>query len=146
MLAIRLKEQVSSVGSSRDHMSISPRSCVNFVRSAQAEIVCRFRWDRVSISPGDILEFIGVRLRFRISSPRWRIVGREKTWKLDETCGIQLEIGLRFWKGVRSNWSFLIGELLLLLGFGYLLGFGFLFWVGIKSNWGFLNLWDCGYK
>ena len=28
---------------SRDRVSISPRSCVAFVRSAQAEIVCRFR-------------------------------------------------------------------------------------------------------
>ena len=45
-------------------------------------------------------------------------------------------IVLRFWKGVGSSWSFLTGELLLLLGFG------FLFWVGIKSNWGFLNLWE----
>ena len=28
---------------SRDRMSISPRSCVDFVWCAQAEIVCRFR-------------------------------------------------------------------------------------------------------
>ena len=28
---------------SRDRVSISPRSCVDFVRCAQAEIVCRFR-------------------------------------------------------------------------------------------------------
>ena len=28
---------------SQDRVSISPRSCVNFVRCAQAEIVCRFR-------------------------------------------------------------------------------------------------------
>ena len=27
----------------RDHVSILPRSCVDFIRSAQAEIVCRFR-------------------------------------------------------------------------------------------------------
>ena len=27
---------------SRDRVSISPRSCVDFVRCAQAEIVCRF--------------------------------------------------------------------------------------------------------
>jgi len=42
---------------SRDCVSISPRSCVDFVRSAQAEIVCWFCRDRVSISPDDILEF-----------------------------------------------------------------------------------------
>ena len=36
---------------SRDRVSISPRSCVNFIRSTQAEIVCRFRRDRVSILP-----------------------------------------------------------------------------------------------
>ena len=41
----------------RDRVLISPRSCVDFVRSAQAEIVCRFRRDRVSILPGDMLEF-----------------------------------------------------------------------------------------
>ena len=34
----------------RDRVSISLRSCVDFARSAQAEIVCRFRRDRVSIS------------------------------------------------------------------------------------------------
>ena len=34
--------------------------------------------DRVSISPGDRLEFVGDRLRFEKSSPRWRIVGREE--------------------------------------------------------------------
>ena len=55
---------------SRDHVSISPRSCVNFVQSAQAEIVCRF-----------CQVFVGVRLRFRESSSRWRIVGREKIEK-----------------------------------------------------------------
>jgi len=32
----------------------------------------------VSISPGDILEFVGARLRFEKSSPRWRIVGKEE--------------------------------------------------------------------
>ena len=37
---------------SRDCVSISPRSCVDSVRSTQAEIVCRFRRDHVSISPG----------------------------------------------------------------------------------------------
>ena len=37
-----------------------PRSCANF-----AEIVCRFRR----------LEFVGDRLRFEKSSPRWRITG-----------------------------------------------------------------------
>ena len=62
----------------RDHVSILPRSCVDFVRSAQGEIVCRFRRDRVSISPGDRLEFVGDRLRFEKSSPRWRIVGRDR--------------------------------------------------------------------
>jgi len=36
---------------SRDRMSISPRSCVDFIQSAQAEIVCRFRRDRGSILP-----------------------------------------------------------------------------------------------
>ena len=64
--------------SRRDPVSISPRSCIDFVRSAQAEIVCRFRRDRVSISPGDRLEFVGDRLRFEKSSPRWRIVGERR--------------------------------------------------------------------
>ena len=50
--------------SSRDRVSISPRSCVDFVRCAQAEIVCRFRRDRVSISPGNRLGYVGDRLRF----------------------------------------------------------------------------------
>ena len=36
VLAIHLKEQVSYC------VSISPRLCVDFVGSAQAEIVCRF--------------------------------------------------------------------------------------------------------
>ena len=68
---------------SRDRVSIFPRLCVDF-----AKIKCRFhserisrdrvRRDRVSISPGDILEFVGVQLRFEKSSPRWKIVGREK--------------------------------------------------------------------
>ena len=49
---------------SRDRVSISPRSCVDFVWCAQAEIVCRFRRDRVSISPGDRLGYVGDRLRF----------------------------------------------------------------------------------
>ena len=49
---------------SRDRVSISPRSCVDFVRCAQAEIVCRFRRDRMSISPGDRLGYVAVRLRF----------------------------------------------------------------------------------
>jgi len=85
VLAIRLKEQVSSVGQveivcrfRRDRLSISLRSCVDFVRNAQAEIMCRFHRDRVSISPGDILEFVGVRLRFEKSLPRWRIVEKER--------------------------------------------------------------------
>ena len=52
---------------SRDCVSILPRSCVDFFRSAQAEIVCRFRQ-----------VFVGVRLRFEKSSQRWRIIGREK--------------------------------------------------------------------
>jgi len=64
--------------SSRDRVSISPRSCVDFVCSAQAEIVCRIRRDRVSISPGDRLGFVGDRLRFEKSSPRWRIVGERR--------------------------------------------------------------------
>ena len=63
---------------SRDRVSISPRSCVDFVRSAQAEIVCRFCRDRMSISPSDKLEFVGDRLRFGKSSPRWRIVGERR--------------------------------------------------------------------
>ena len=49
---------------SRDRVSISsgarkPRSCVDF-----AEIVCRFRRDRVSISPGERLGYVGDLLRF----------------------------------------------------------------------------------
>ena len=43
--------------------AFKPRSCVNFI-----EIVCRFRRDRVLISPGNILVFAGVRLRFEKSS------------------------------------------------------------------------------
>ena len=63
----------------RDRVSISSRSCVDFI-----EIGCRFRperssRDRVSISPGDRLEFVRDRLRFEKSSPRWRIIGKEKT-------------------------------------------------------------------
>ena len=54
----------------RDRVSISTRSCVDFIRSAQAEIACRFRLDRVSISPCDRLEFVGDRLIFEKSSPR----------------------------------------------------------------------------
>ena len=52
-----------------------PRSCVNF-----AEIVCRFRRDRVSISSGDRLGYVRNRLRFweKKSSPRWRIVGKRE--------------------------------------------------------------------
>jgi len=52
---------------SRDRVSISPRSCVNFVRSAQAEIVCQFHQ-----------MFVGVQLRFEKSSPMWRIIRREE--------------------------------------------------------------------
>ena len=75
----------------RDRVSISPRSCVDFV-----EIVCRFRpvrasRDRVSISPrscvdspGDRLEFVGDRLRFEKSSMRWRIIGREEIEEMEE--------------------------------------------------------------
>jgi len=44
----------------------------------QDEIVCQFRRDRVSISPG------GDRLRFEKSSPRWRIVGREEIHEMEE--------------------------------------------------------------
>ena len=68
---------------SRDRVSISLRSCVDFVRSAQAEIVCRFLRDSVSISP----EFVGVRLGFEKSSPRWRIVGREEIAQRSEVKG-----------------------------------------------------------
>ena len=56
---------------SRDRVSISPGAL-------KAEIVCRLRRERVSISPGDILVFAGVRLSFVKSSPKWRIVGRER--------------------------------------------------------------------
>jgi len=94
-----LKELVSSVGQVEimyrfhwDRVSISfgalkPRLCVDF-----AEIACRFRQ-----------VFIGFRLRFEKSSPRWRIIGKERRWKLDEACGIQLGFRLHFWKGVGSN-------------------------------------------
>jgi len=51
VLAIHL-EPISSVWISRDRVSISPRSCVDFVQSTQAEIVCQFRRDRVSILLG----------------------------------------------------------------------------------------------
>ena len=89
-------EPVSSVGqvkimcrfclerSSRDRVSISPRSCVDFVWSAQAEIVCRFCRDRMSISPGDRLELVGDRLRFEKSSTTWRIIGREEIEEMEE--------------------------------------------------------------
>ena len=40
--------------------------------------VCWPSRDRVSILSGDILVFVGVRLRFEKSSPRWRIVGRDR--------------------------------------------------------------------
>ena len=63
---------------SQDRVSISPKSCVDLVLRTQAEIVCQFCRDRVSISPGDRLEFVGDRLRFEKSSPRWRIVGEER--------------------------------------------------------------------
>ena len=48
---------------SRDHVLISPRSCVDFVWNAQAEIVCQFRSerssrDRVSISPRSCVDFV----------------------------------------------------------------------------------------
>ena len=63
---------------SRDRVPISPRSCVDFVRARKprscvdfAEIVCRFRqvidWGTLEI--GSDLEK---------SSPRWRIIGRER--------------------------------------------------------------------
>ena len=48
---------------SRDRVSISSRSCVDFARERSSR-------DHVSIPPGDILEFVGVRLRFEKSSPR----------------------------------------------------------------------------
>jgi len=44
---------------SLDHVLISLRLYVDFIWSTQAKIMCRFHWDRVSISPG----VIGVRLR-----------------------------------------------------------------------------------
>ena len=47
--------------SSRDRVSISPRSCVNFARCS-----------------------IGVRLRFEKSSSRWRIIGREEIKEIEE--------------------------------------------------------------
>ena len=55
---------------SRDRVSISSRSCVDFFRSAQAEIVCRFRRDRVSISSGarkprSCVDFAEIVRRFR---------------------------------------------------------------------------------
>ena len=46
--------------------------------------MCRFRRDRVSILPGDRLEFIGDRLRFEKSSPRWKIIGREEIEEMEE--------------------------------------------------------------
>ena len=49
---------------SRDCVSISPRSRIDFVRCVQAKIVCQFRRDRVSISSGDRLGYVGDRLRF----------------------------------------------------------------------------------
>ena len=52
---------------SRDRVSISPRSCVNFVRSAQAEIVCQFHQ-----------MFVGVQLIFEKSSAMWRIIRKEE--------------------------------------------------------------------
>ena len=81
--------------SSRDCVSVSPRSCVDFARSAQAEIVYRFRPERtsrdhVSISPGDRLEFVGDQLRFEKSSPRWRIVGRERKSRKSTTTRKQM--------------------------------------------------------
>ena len=63
---------------SRDRVSISPRSCVAFVRSAQAEIVCRFRRDRVPISPGDILEFIEFGLDLKNLHRGGELLEREK--------------------------------------------------------------------
>ena len=62
---------------SRDRVSISPRSCVDFV-------------EIVSISPGDRLEFVGDQLRFEKSSLRWRIIGREKIEEMEEG---SIEIG-----------------------------------------------------
>ena len=50
--------------SSRDGVSISP--------------------SRVSISPSDRLEFVGDQFRFRKSSPRWRIIGREEIEEIEE--------------------------------------------------------------
>ena len=42
------------------------------------------RRDRVSISPGDRLEFVGDRLRFEKSSPKWRIIGRKEIEEMEE--------------------------------------------------------------
>jgi len=42
--------------------SLKSRSCVNFARITQAEIVCQFH-----------PEFIRVQIRFKNSSPRWRM-------------------------------------------------------------------------
>ena len=87
---------------SRDRVLISfgalkPRSCVN--------------------SPGDILKFVGVRLRFEKSSPRWRIVGRDRG---DESLWNPTWIRISFLKRSRIQLEFLTGELFLLLGFGFL--------------------------
>ena len=38
----------------------------------------------MSISPGDRLEFVGDRLRFKKSSPKWRIIGREEIEEIEE--------------------------------------------------------------
>jgi len=51
VLAIRFEEIGFVCWPSRDRVSISLRSCIDFVGSTQAEIICRFRRDRVSISP-----------------------------------------------------------------------------------------------
>jgi len=64
VLAIRLKEHISSVG--------------------QVKIMCRFRRDRVSILPDDILEFVRVWFRFEKSSTRWRIVRRGEIEEMEE--------------------------------------------------------------
>ena len=70
---------------SRDRVSVSPRSCVDFVRCTQAEIVCQFCRDRVSISPGDRLGYVGDRLRFWENLHRGgELLGEEVVEEVDE--------------------------------------------------------------
>ena len=66
MLAICFEGTSFVCWPNRDRVSISSRSCVDFIWSAQSKIVCLYRH-----------VFVGLRLRFEKSSPRWEIVGRE---------------------------------------------------------------------